>query len=129
MSKATEQVYKEKKYWGIAYYTTEFGPLLAGIITAMVINPSVWTYLIYVLFGVIILGTIVLIYSKNWKTLLWGIILVLVLALQSWVTYVVVGTCFLFAAANDLWIGPKYEKLKNTYEQYKNQDAYEERNK
>lgn len=129
MSKATEQVKKELNAWRIANYTTEFGPLTGGIIAAMVINPGVWKYLIYVLLGVLIIGISVLIYSKNWKTLLWGIMLVLILALQSWVTYVIVGICFVFAASNDLWIAPKYNKLKNKYEQYVQQDEYEERNK
>ena len=38
--------------------------------------------------------------------------------------YIIVATCFGFAASNDLFIYPKYMKLKEKYKQFVNQDEY-----
>ena len=129
MSKATEQVKKQLKGWGTAYYTTEYGPVTGGLIAAMIINPSVWKWLIFIFLGILIIGGLIAAFKKSGKTIVWGIILVLVLAVNGAVMYTIVGTCFTFAATNDLWISPKYKKLKEKYKQFKNQDEYEMRNK
>lgn len=129
MSKATEQVKKQMKGWGVAYYGTEFGPVSAGLISAMVLNPHVWAWLIFVLLAILIIGGLIAAFMHSPMTIIWGIILVLAIALNGWVMYLIVGVCFIFSATNDLLIGPKYNKLKEKYTQYKNQDEYEELNK
>lgn len=48
----------------------------------------------------------------------------LVLAINGPVMYAIVGSCFAFAAANDLFIAPKYTRLKEKYKQFRNQDEY-----
>lgn len=129
MSKATEQVKKELKGWGSAYYITEYLPVSSGIIAAMIINPHVWAWLIFILLTVLIIGGLIAAFKKSGKTILWGLVLILCIAVSGWVMYLIVGTCFTFALTNDLIISPKYEKLKNKYQQYLNQDEYEELNK
>lgn len=124
MSKATEIINKKLKIWGTAYYGTEYGPILAGLITAMIVNPHVWQWLLFVLLGVLAIGGLIAAFKHSGKTIVWGIILVLILAVNGTVTYIIVGSCFLFAATNDLWISPKYKQLKEKYKQFKNQDEY-----
>ena len=124
MSKATEKTKKQLKGWGAAYYTTEYGPVTGGLIAAMIINPSVWKWLIFIFLGILIIGGLIALFKHSGKTVIWGIILVLVLAVNGVVMYTIVGTCFTFAATNDLWISPKYKKLKEKYKQFKNQDEY-----
>lgn len=102
MSAATESVKKQMKGWGAAYYITEFLPLTAGIITAMVYNPSVWQWLIFIFLGILIIGGIILAVRHSWKTLVWGLMLVLCLGLNGWVMYTIIGSCFAFASVNDL---------------------------
>lgn len=129
MSKATEQVKKELKGWTAAYYITEYLPISSGIIAAMIINPHVWAWLIFILLTVLIIGGLIAAFKKSGKTIIWGLVLVLCIALNGWVMYLIVGTCFTFAFTNDIIISPKYLKLKDKYQQYLNQDEYEERNK
>lgn len=129
MSKATEQVKKQLRGWGTAYYTTEYAPITGGLIAAMILNPKVWAWLIFVLMAILIIGGLIAAFKKSGKTIIWGIILVLVLAINGWVMYLIVSVCFVNAATNDILITPKYTKLKTKYEQYKNQDEYEMRNK
>ena len=129
MSKATEQVKKQLRGWGTAYYTTEYLPIVSGLITAMVINPPIWAWLIFVLLFVLIVGGLIAAFKHSGKTIIWGIILVLVFAINGWVMYLIVSICFLFAATNDLIICPKYNKIKEKYKQYVNQDEYEALNK
>lgn len=129
MSKATEQVKKELNAWGASYYITEYLPVTGGLIAAMIYNPHVWAWLIFVLLAVLIIGGLIAAFKKSGKTIIWGIILILCIAVNGWIMYLIVGTCFVNAAVNDLLIAPKYEKLKDKYIQYKNQDEYEERNK
>ena len=124
MSKATELTNKQRKAWGTAYYATEYGPISGGLITAMVMNPHVWEWLLFVLLGVLIIGGLIAAFKHTGKTIIWGIILVLVLAINGPVMYIIVGTCFAFAATNDLIIAPKYNKIKERYKQFKNQDDY-----
>ena len=124
MSKATEITHKKLKAWGAAYYGTEYGPISAGLITAMIVNPHVWQWLLFVLLGVLAIGGLIAAFKHSGKTIIWGIILVLILAINGTVTYIIVGACFLFAATNDLWISPKYKQLKEKYKQFKNQDEY-----
>lgn len=87
-------------------------------------NPHVWEWLLFVLLGVLIIGGIIAAFKHSGKTIIWGIILVLVLAINGVVMYIIVGTCFAFAATNDLIITPKYNKIKERYKQFKNQDEY-----
>lgn len=124
MSKATEKTKKQLKGWGIAYYTTEYGPISGGLITTMIMNPHVWEWLVFILLAVLLVGGIIAAFKHSGKTIVWGIILVLVLAINGPVMYTIVGTCFAFAATNDLFISPKYKKLKEKYVQFKNQDEY-----
>lgn len=124
MSKATEKTKKQLKGWGAAYYGTEYGPVTGGLIAAMVINPSVWKWLIFIFLGILLIGGLIAAFKHSGKTVIWGIILVLVLAVNGVVMYAIVGTCFTFAATNDLWISPKYKALKEKYKQFKNQDEY-----
>ena len=112
------------KAWGTAYYTTEYGPRTGGLITTMILNPHAWEWLLFVLLGVLIIGGIIAAFKHSGKTIIWGIILVLVLAINGTVMYIIVGTCFAFAATNDLIITPKYNKIKERYKQFKNQDEY-----
>lgn len=70
------------------------------------------------------IGGIIAAFKHSGKTIVWGIILVLVLAINGPVMYAIVGSCFAFAAANDIIIAPKYKKLKDRYVQFKNQDEY-----
>lgn len=128
MSNATQQVKKQLTGWGIGYYVTEYLPITSGLIAAMILNPSVWKWLIFILLFVFIIGGLVLAFKKSGKTIVWGIILVLSLSISGWVMYLIVGSCFTFAFTNDLIIAPKYNKLKTKYEQYKNQDEYMRRN-
>lgn len=128
MSKATEKTKKQLKGWGTAYYVTEYGPITGGLITTMIMNPHVWEWLVFILIGILLIGGLVAAFKKSGKTIVWGIILVLVLAINGPVMYAIVGSCFAFAAANDLFISPKYNKLKEKYRQFKNQDEYEAEN-
>ena len=129
MSKATDQVKKKMHGWGAAHYITEYLPVTSGLIAAMVVNPPVWTWLIFVLFAVIIIGGLIACFKKSGKTIVWGIILILVIAVSGWVMYTIVGTCFALSAANDLIVKPKYEKMKEIYKHYTLQDQYEDTNK
>lgn len=129
MSKATEQVKKQLRGWSAGYYITEYLPITAGLVTAMILNPSVWKWLIFILLTVIIIGGLIAMFRKSGKTIIWGIILVLCIAINGWVMYTIVGTCFVFAFTNDLIIYPKYSKLKEKYKHYVTQDEYEEMNK
>ena len=124
MSKATELTKRKLKGWGTAYYATEYGPITGGLITAMIVNPHVWAWLAYILVGILLIGGLVAAFKHSGKTIIWGIILVLVLAINGVTMYIIVSTCFLFAATNDLFITPKYNKLKEKYKQFKNQDEY-----
>ena len=124
MSKATELTNKKRKAWGAAYYVTEYGPITGGLITAMVLNPHVWVWLLYVLLGILIIGGLIAAFKHSGKTIVWGVILVLVLAINGIGMYIIISTCFAFAAANDLFISPKYNKIKDKYKQFKNQDDY-----
>ena len=124
MSKATEKTKKQLKGWGTAYYITEYGPISGGLITTMILNPHVWEWLVFILIGILLIGGLVAAFKHSGKTIVWGIILVLVLAINGPVMYIIVGTCFAFAATNDLIISPKYNKLKAKYQQFKNQDEY-----
>ena len=124
MSKATEKVKKELGAWRGAYFFTEYGPITGGLITAMVLNPHVWEWLLFILLGILIVGGLIAAFKHSGKTIVWGIVLVLVLAINGTVMYIIVGTCFVFAASNDLFIAPKYYKLKEKYKQFKNQDDY-----
>ena len=124
MSKATELTNKKRKAWGAAYYVTEYGPITGGLITAMVLNPHVWVWLLYVLLGILIIGGLIAAFKHSGKTIVWGVILVLVLAINGIGMYIIIATCFAFAAANDLFISPKYNKIKDKYKQFKNQDDY-----
>ena len=90
----------------------------------MIMNPHVWEWLVFILIGILLIGGLVAAFKHSGKTIVWGIILVLVLAINGPVMYAIVGTCFAFAATNDLWISPKYNKLKDKYKQFKNQDEY-----
>lgn len=128
MSNATKQVKKQLTGWGIGYYLTEYLPITSGLIAAMILNPSVWKWLIFILLAILIIGGLILAFKKSGKTIVWGIILVLSLSISGWVMYLIVGSCFTFAFTNDLIIAPKYNSLKNKYEQYKNQDEYMRRN-
>lgn len=78
----------------------------------------------FVLLGILIIGGMIAAFKHSGKTIVWGIILVLVLAISGTVMYIIVGACFTFAATNDLVIAPKYKKLKAKYQQFKNQDEY-----
>lgn len=129
MSKATEKTKKQLNAWRTSYYITEYGPITGGLVTAMILNPHVWEWLLFVLLAILIVGGLIAAFKHSGKTIIWGIILVLVLAINGWVMYVIVGVCFAFAAANDLLITPKYTKLKDKYKQFKNQDEYLELNK
>ena len=102
MSKATEKTKKQLKGWGTAYYTTEYGRVTGGLIAAMIINPSVWKWLIFIFLGILLIGGLIALFKHSGKTVIWGIILVLVLAVNGVVMYAIVGTCFTFAATNDL---------------------------
>lgn len=124
MSKATEKIKKQLSAWRIAHYGTEYGPITGGLVTAMVINPHVWQWLLFVLLGVLIIGGLIAAFKHSGKTIIWGIILVLVFAINGTVMYIIVSTCFAFAASNDLLIYPKYKKLKEKYRQFVNQDEY-----
>ena len=124
MSKATEITNKKRKAWGTAYYVTEYGPITGGLITAMIMNPHVWAWLVFILVGVLMIGGLIAAFKHSGKTIVWGIILVLVLAINGVTMYIIVSTCFLFAATNDLIISPKYKKIKERYKQFKNQDLY-----
>ena len=95
----------------------------------MIINPSVWAWLIFILLAILIIGGLIAAFKHSGKTIIWGIILVLVFAINGTAMYIVVSTCFAFAATNDLIISPKYKKLKDKYKQYVNQDEYEALNK
>ena len=125
MSKATEKTKKQLNAWRVGYMATEYGPITGGLITAMVMNPHVWEWLLFVLLGILMIGGLIAAFKHSGKTIIWGIILVLVLAINGTVMYIIVGTCFAFAATNDLFITPKYNKLKERYKQFKNQDEYE----
>ena len=70
------------------------------------------------------IGGIIAAFRHSGKTIVWGVILVLVLAINGPVMYTIVGSCFAFAATNDIIIAPKYNKLKERYKQFKNQDEY-----
>ena len=129
MSKATEKTKKQLNAWRTSYYITEYGPITGGLVTAMILNPHVWEWLLFVLLAILIVGGLIAAFKHSGKTIIWGIILVLVLAINGWVMYVIVGVCFAFAATNDLFITPKYQKLKDKYKQFKNQDEYLELNK
>lgn len=129
MSKATEAVKSQLKAWGPLYYITEYLPTVAGLIVAMIYNPSIWAWLIFVLLAVLIVGGLIAAFKHSGKTIIWGIILVICIAVNGWIMYTIVGTCFTFSACNDLWIGPKYHRLRDKYRQYKNQDEYERINK
>lgn len=124
MSAATDKTKKQMKGWGAAYYITEYGPISGGLITTMILNPHVWEWLLFILIGVLMIGGIIAAFKHSGKTIIWGIILVLVLAINGPVMYAIVGSCFAFAAANDIIIAPKYKKLKDRYVQFKNQDEY-----
>ena len=124
MSKATEKTKKRLNAWRAAYLGTEYGPISGGLITAMVVNPHAWEWLLFILLGVLMIGGLIAAFKHSGKTIIWGIILVLVLAINGVVMYIIVGTCFLFAATNDLIITPKYKKLKEKYKQFVNQDEY-----
>lgn len=124
MSKATELTKKQLKGWGTAYYATEYGPITGGLITAMIMNPHVWAWLIFILVAVLMIGGLIAAFKHSGKTIVWGIVLVLVLAINGVTMYIIVSTCFAFAATNDLFISPKYNKLKEKYKQFKNQDEY-----
>ena len=124
MSKATEKIKKQLNIWRVSYLTTEYGPITGGLITAMVLNPHVWEWLLFILLGVLIIGGLIAAFRHSGKTIIWGIILVLVLSINGLVMYIVVGACFTFAAVNDLIITPKYNKLKEKYKQFMNQDEY-----
>lgn len=124
MSNATQQVKKQLTGWRVAYYVTEYLPITSGLIAAMILNPSCWKWLIFILLAVVIIGGLILAFKKSGKTIVWGIILVMALSISGWVMYLIVGTCFAFAFINDLIISPQYTKLKNKYEQYKNMDEY-----
>lgn len=123
-SQATTQIQKQMRGWGAAYYGTEYGPITGGLITAMVLNPSVWKWLVFILLGVLMIGGLIAAFRHTGKTIVWGIILVLVLAINGPVMYAIVGSCFAFAAANDLIIAPKFTRLKEKYKQFRNQDEY-----
>lgn len=124
MSKATETTKKKLQGWGTAYYITEYGPITGGLITAMIINPHVWVWLIFILLGVLLIGGLIAAFKHSGKTIVWGIVLVLVLAINGVTMYIIVSACFALAATNDLFISPKYHKLKEKYKQFKNQDEY-----
>ena len=128
-SKATLSVKKQLRGWGAAYYTTDYLPVTSGLIAGMIINPSVWAWLIFILLAILIIGGLIAAFKHSGKTIIWGIILVLVFAINGTAMYIVVSTCFAFAATNDLIISPKYKKLKDKYKQYVNQDEYEALNK
>ena len=128
MSKATEKTKKQLKAWGTAYYGTEYGPITGGLITTMICNPHAWEWLLFVLLGVLAIGGLIAAFKHSGKTIVWGVILVLVLAINGLVMYIIIITCFVFAATNDLFITPKYNKLKEKYKQFKNQDEYIELN-
>ena len=129
MSKATEKTKKQLNGWKASYYITEYLPITAGLVTAMVMNPHVWEWLIFVLLGILIIGGLIAAFKHSGKTIIWGVILVLVLAINGWVMYVIISVCFTFAATNDIIITPKYKKLKEKYIQFKNQDEYIAMNK
>ena len=124
MSRATELTKKKMVGWRTAYYTTEYGPITGGLVTAMVMNPHIWEWLLFVLLGILMIGGLIAAFKHSGKTIIWGIILVLVMAINGVVMYIIVGTCFLFAASNDIIIAPKYKKYKEKYKQYANQDEY-----
>ena len=124
MSKATEKTKKQLNAWRIAYLTTEYGPITGGLITAMIMNPHVWEWLLFVLLGVLVIGGLIAAFRNSGKTIIWGIILVLVLSINGLVMYIIVSACFAFAATNDLFITPKYTKLREKYKQFVNQDEY-----
>ena len=124
MSAATEKTKKQMKGWGTAYYITEYGPITGGLITAMIFNPHVWEWLVFILIGILMIGGLIAAFKHSGKTIIWGIIFVLVLAVNGIVMYIIVGACFTFAATNDLFIAPKYTRLKEKYKQFRNQDEY-----
>ncbi len=124
MSRATEIAKKQLTGWKAAHLFTEYGPVSGGLITAMICNPSVWTWLFSILAIVLLIGGFIALFKHTGKTLIWGIILVLVFAINGVIMYIVISTCFIFAASNDLLFCPKYKKAKERYEQFKNQDAY-----
>lgn len=124
MSKATEISKKRLTAWRTAYYGTEYGPITGGLITAMIFNPHVWEWLLFVLLGILMIGGLIAAFKHSGKTIIWGVILVLVLAINGLIMYTIVITCFAFAAANDVIITPRYKKAKERYEQFKNQDEY-----
>lgn len=129
MSKATEIIKKKKKIWGTAYYITEYLPVTAGIITAMAMNPHVWVWLIFIFLFILIVGGLIAAFRKSGKTIVWGLILVMVIAINGWVMYTVISVCFGFAFVNDIIVKPKYERYKASYEHYSQQDSYEAMNK
>lgn len=124
MSRATEIAKKQLKVWKATHLFTEYGPVTGGLITAMIYNPSVWAWLCFILAIVMLIGGFIALFKHTGKTLIWGIILVLVFAINGVIMYIVISTCFIFAASNDLLFCPKYKKAKERYEQFKNQDAY-----
>lgn len=129
MSKATEIIKKKKKIWGTAYYITEYLPVTAGIVTAMAMNPHVWVWLIFIFLFILIVGGLIAAFRKSGKTIVWGLILVMVIAINGWVMYTVISVCFGFAFVNDIIVKPKYERYKESYEHYSQQDTYEAMNK
>lgn len=129
MSKATEIIKKKKNSWGTAYYITEYLPVTAGIITAMAMNPHVWVWLIFIFLFILIVGGLIACFRKSGKTIVWGLILVMVIAINGWVMYTIVSVCFGFSFVNDIIIKPKYDKYKASYEHYSQQDSYEALNK
>lgn len=69
-SQATLQVQKEMKAWGAAYYGTEYGPVTGGLIAAMIISPHVWSWLIFVLMGILIIGGLIAAFKHSGKTII-----------------------------------------------------------
>ena len=124
MSRATQIAKKKYNTLKYTHMFTDYGPITGGLITAMIFNPHVWAWLIFVLAAILMIGGLIAAFRKSGKTIIWGIILVLVFAINGLIMYIVVGTCFLFAATDDLIITPKYNKAKERYEQFKNQDDY-----
>lgn len=102
-------------YTGLDIFT-EYGPVTGGLITAIIMNPSVFSWLIYIILGIIMLGVLIWLFSKRTKTIVWGLILVLILALSGTVMIIVISTCFAFAASNDLIFAPLHQKYKKQYE-------------
>lgn len=129
MSKATEKTKKQLNGWRAGHMILEYGPITAGLVTAMVLNPHIWVWLVYILVGVLLIGGLIACFKHSGKTIVWGIILVLVFAINGIGMYIVIGACFAFAMSDDLFVNPKYVKLKEKYKQFKNQDEYLEMNK